>query len=339
MPDREVQVEVLLEKSPTAQTEDLSCEAPDLGFDPRHHLTEVESLLLLADAALSPPCGRHVFRSRPQLSQLERSLHSIHLQLQLLLDEANHLHDLLVSGQDHVERKALAAAVSTLLHTCQPFFNHLESAARSNMSAYNHLNVEIGSKLLDFSQQLCDRLEQLVLAYASFGLLCLDEMEPRSVSHFCIGQCRFDRLRLTTFRYCQPTPYLARANTGLYKRMRWNVERLGEEQRDEESRGTCDDRPGEAVLHTDYYFLCYEDIPSIHAEVGKDDQAAVERMWSIGKWVQVNPDPKEDDISDWIMCEVPHAAYLRLLLLGHNEPSSCSATDFLLQLLTLRHED
>lgn len=33
-------------------------------------------------------------------------------------------------------------------------------------------------QLLDFSQQLCDRLEQLVVTYASYGLLCLDETEP-----------------------------------------------------------------------------------------------------------------------------------------------------------------
>jgi len=41
---------------------------------------------------------------------------------------------------------------------------------------------------------------------------------------------------VTAFRYCKPTAYLAQADTGLYKRMRWNVERLRDErQTDAES--------------------------------------------------------------------------------------------------------
>lgn len=34
------------------------------------------------------------------------------------------------------------------------------------------------SQLSDFSQQLCERLEQLVLTFASYHLLCLDETAP-----------------------------------------------------------------------------------------------------------------------------------------------------------------
>lgn len=38
------------------------------------------------------------------------------------------------------------------------------------------------------------------------------------------------------FRYCKPTPFLAQVDTGLYKRMRWNVERIRDGQEtDEES--------------------------------------------------------------------------------------------------------
>lgn len=37
-----------------------------------------------------------------------------------------------------------------------------------------------------------------------------------------------------------------------------------------------------------------------------------------------------------IMCEVPQANYHRLLFLGSDEPSSCSATDYLQQLLLSR---
>lgn len=45
------------------------------------------------------------------------------------------------------------------------------------------------------------------------------------------------------FRYCQPMPYLAQADTGLYKRMRWNVERLrDEQQRDEKHSGESKER-------------------------------------------------------------------------------------------------
>lgn len=150
----------------------------------------------------------------------------------------------------------------------------------------------IPSQLLQFSQQLCSRLEQLVLLYASFSFFSLEESDPLrykpiinhrqnlgryiyiwrwgfrrngsliiikgrpdlsisripqwdisitiiillrcrfftmylfySISHFYIGQCQINNMKLSVFRYCCPTPFLASASTGLYKRMRWNVER------------------------------------------------------------------------------------------------------------------
>lgn len=52
---------------------------------------------------------------------------------------------------------------------------------------------------------------------------------PFSVSSFCIGQTQLRSLKLTTFLYCRPMPYLAQVETGLHKRMRWNVVRLGDE--------------------------------------------------------------------------------------------------------------
>lgn len=58
-----------------------------------------------------------------------------------------------------------------------------------------------------------------------------------SVSQFCIGQSQLGHLRLTVFRYCVPTPYLSQVNTGLYKRMRWNVEKL---HNDEEKEAETD---------------------------------------------------------------------------------------------------
>ncbi|XP_013860299.1 UPF0575 protein C19orf67 homolog isoform X2 [Austrofundulus limnaeus] len=290
-----------------------------------------ENLLLLADVSLAPPCGRSACCSYSEEKRNERSLQEDQLQLQLqsLLSKADDLHDCLISGLGHVEKESLHAAVSSFLFSCQPYFNHLESRARSTVSQYSHVPADMCSKLLEFSQQLCDRLEQLLLTYATHGILSLNETEPDSVSHFCVGQTQLGRLKLTIFRYCKPTPYLARTNTGLYKRMRWNVERLRDQQED----GGAEEDGEEA--HIDYYFLCYEDIPNPCAE--SDSEGAghdgLVRMWSIGQWIQVNPDPSTEDINDWILCEVPEGDYNRLLLLGHDEPSSCSATDYLQQLL------
>lgn len=51
------------------------------------------------------------------------------------------------------------------------------------------------------------------------------------------------------------------------------------------------------------YFLCYEDIPNTHAEAEWDSQSVshgdVVRMWSIGQWVQADPNPDTEDIYDW----------------------------------------
>lgn len=84
-------------------------------------------------------------------------------------------------------------------------------------------------------------------------LFCL--LSP-SVSPFCIGQIQLGHLRLTAFRYCKPTPYLARFDTGLYKRMRWNVEMVGDEQQqqqeaEEELGGESEETETEAVRDTE----------------------------------------------------------------------------------------
>jgi hypothetical protein len=42
-------------------------------------------------------------------------------------------------------------------------------------------------QFLDFSQQLCERLEQLVLTYASFDFLSLEETDP---ARYCTYQKR-----------------------------------------------------------------------------------------------------------------------------------------------------
>ncbi|XP_040891196.1 UPF0575 protein C19orf67 homolog [Toxotes jaculatrix] len=338
MTDIEVHVEPQLKNSPSGK--------PVFEGRQQEDMSELnEPLLLLADAALAPPCGDQgacsydcEACSHPEVGGMERSIQSMRLQLQFLMSKADDLHDCLVNGQGHLDRDALAAAVPSFLFMCQPYFNHLESTARSTMSQATPLRLDIYTRLLNFSQQLCDRLEQLVLTYASHSLLCLDETEPNSMSHFCIGQSRLSQLRLTVFRYCKPVPYLARFDTGLYKRMRWNVEKLRDEwqqqEADEEQDGESEERDEETVGDTEYYFLCYEDIPNGHADADGDDK--VVRMWTIGQWVQVNPDPDTEDIYNWIMCEVPQASYHRLLFLGSDEPSSCCATDYLQQLLLSR---
>ncbi|PWA32646.1 UPF0575 protein C19orf67 homolog [Gambusia affinis] len=314
-------------------------EAPEFTEGPQNpELREDEPLALLADVALAPSCGRSVSCSCPEVSGVTGNLHSTQLQLQFFLSRVDDLQDSLVSGNSHLDREALAAAVSSLLYTCQPYFNHLESTSRSAVSLCAHKPAEFCSKLLSFSQQLCDRLEQLLLTYASYDLISLDETEPNSISHFCVGQVQLGQMKVTAFRYCKPTPYLSRVDTGVYKRMRWNVERLQEDHR----RG--EDSEEEEEIQTDYYFLCYEDIHNTHADPDSESEDAsndnVVRMWSIGQWVQVKPERTTNNIYDWILCEVPEASYRRLLFLGRNEPSSCTATDYLQQLLlTTCHAD
>ncbi|KAM9363659.1 UPF0575 protein C19orf67 homolog [Symphorus nematophorus] len=295
---------------------------------------EVEqSLSLLADVALALPCG-----DLAACSCVEGSLQFMQLPLQFLMSKADDLQDCPVNGQGDLDREALAAAVLSFLYTCQPYFNHLESTARSPVAQLAPLPFDNYTRLLDFSQQLCDRLEQLVLTYASYNLLCLDETEPNGLSNFGIGQIQVGRLRLSMFRYCRPTPYLSRVDTGLYKRMRWNVDRLRDEQQqtEEEQGGESEDREAETVGDTEYYFLCCEDISSAEADGNSQgvSHGNVVRMWSIGQWEQVNPET--EDIYDWILCEVPQGSYHRLLLLGSDEPSSCRATDLLQQLLLSR---
>ncbi|TMS22949.1 UPF0575 protein C19orf67-like protein [Larimichthys crocea] len=328
MSDIEVQVEVrVASDSPSGQQEAVSGEtASDSTGSVQHtgHREVEESLSLLACVALAPPRGDPAACSCDREGcvcveggRVEGSLQSMQLQLQFLMSKAAKLQDCLANVQDQIEKDALAAEVPSFLYTCQPYFNQLESAAKIPVpqlgsQAFDPWRMQ----LLDFSQQLCDRLEQLVVTYASYGLLCLDETEPN-----------------------RPTPYLARVNTGLYKRMRWNVDRLRDEQQ-QMGREQGGESEAETVGDTEYYFLCYEDIPNEHRAAGGDSAGASHdnmlRMWSIGQWVQMNPNPETEDIYDWILCEVPQACYHRLLFLGSAEPSSCSATDFLQQVLLSR---
>uniref|UniRef100_A0A672FBE1 Uncharacterized protein n=1 Tax=Salarias fasciatus TaxID=181472 RepID=A0A672FBE1_SALFA len=166
-----------------------------------------------------------------------------------------------------------------------------------------------------FSQQLCDSMEQLLLTCADENLFSVDESDPLGLSHFCIGSSQLGQLRVTSFRYCKLSPYSTQMNTGLFKRMRWNVERLREE--------TDGD--------TDLYFLCYEDVIEEEGIVESKGNAA--GQWSIGRWGQVLPDPDAETTFYWILCGVSLGQYVKLVDLGRDEPSSSSATDYMHQLL------
>ncbi|KAM4603879.1 UPF0575 protein C19orf67 homolog [Polymixia lowei] len=318
-----------------------------------------EPLEEVVGVALAPSCGEQMdcssdcktFDPRATFCQEIRlmdghviDLEPIDVQLQFLISKADDLKNHIVDGQGRPENEDFGNMVSTFLYTCQPYFSYLESTARSTVPQHSAMSSHVRSKLLDFSQQLCARLEQLVLTYANYNLLSVDESEPDSLSHFYIGQCQIDRMRLAIFRYCQPAPFLVGADTGLYKRMRWNVTRLRDDHQlktDEEQQRQQAEKEM-TVIDTEYYFLCYKDAPEVPSETDRDGEGQgvatgnMVGMWSIGQWVQMHPDPETEDIYDWILCPVPRARYLNLICLGSEEPSTCSATDCLLGLLLSR---
>ncbi|XP_061627674.1 UPF0575 protein C19orf67 homolog isoform X2 [Phyllopteryx taeniolatus] len=267
---------------------------------------------------LAPQRGRPPSRHCLPVRTIKWHLRSMKMQVNFPPCKADILCKHLGKGQEKKDRGHWVAVLRSFIYACRPYFNFLESTARTLMLSSDIERVQ----LLAFSQQMCDTVERLVLNFASRKLLTLDETEPDNMSHFCIGQIQLDQLKLsvTMFRYCKPTPYLARVNTGVYKRMRWNVERLD----------------GAHKPETNYY-LCYEDVPNLHVDGNKSDSTGV-RMWSIGQWVQVKPDPSMEDIFDWVLCDVPVGAFKKLLFVGKHEPSSCTATDQMLQLLTSQED-
>ncbi|XP_045071388.1 UPF0575 protein C19orf67 homolog, partial [Coregonus clupeaformis] len=109
---------------------------------------------------------------------MDQKLRPIEQQLQYLLNKADEFQAHLLYRRDNLQKENFARVVPTFLRTCQPYFTYLESTARSSLPQRTPLPVYIRSRLLDFSQQLCARLEQLVLTYASFDFLSLEEAEP-----------------------------------------------------------------------------------------------------------------------------------------------------------------
>ncbi|XP_045075469.1 UPF0575 protein C19orf67 homolog [Coregonus clupeaformis] len=94
---------------------------------------------------------------------MDQKLRPIEQQLQYLLNKADEFQAHLLYRRDNLQKENFARVVPTFLRTCQPYFTYLESTARSSLPQRTPLPVYIRSRLLDFSQQLCARLEQLVL--------------------------------------------------------------------------------------------------------------------------------------------------------------------------------
>ncbi|XP_077574259.1 UPF0575 protein C19orf67 homolog isoform X2 [Stigmatopora nigra] len=262
--------------------------------------TSIQEILQVAlnEEVLSPPCGH-----------LSPSFYNV------TCSPMTPPPDLELQGCSHKyeNRELLVGVLRSFINACQPYFHFLESTGRYVLS---HENKH--KQLLELSQEMCNKLECLMLKFASQELITLDESDPQNMCHFRMGHLKVKRLKLrvTSFRYCKPTPYLTRVNTGIFKRMRWNVE------------------PYERANNTacKYYFMCYEDFPNPHTDTEHLGFKAVQ-IWSIGQWVQLKPDPDMESICDWVLCDVPEGTYKKLLDLGIKEPSSSEATDLLLQLL------
>ncbi|MBN3290614.1 CS067 protein, partial [Polypterus senegalus] len=173
-------------------------------------------------------------------------------------------------------------------------------------------------QLLHFSQQLSSCLENLTKMFASFNLITLDETDPCGMSHFCCGEVHLESwYRVLLFRYCSPTPFNARDEAcTLYKKMRWNVELL---------ESSC---PSQGEAETKYYFLCCKS----NTETS-DTSAQMSGSWSIGKGIQISPDPRNEDIQSWILCTHATMKFQALLNLGTEEPSTTQATDCLMEIL------
>ncbi|KAG3280154.1 UPF0575 protein C19orf67 homolog [Ictidomys tridecemlineatus] len=242
-------------------------------------------------------------------------------QLRYLLKKADDFQSYLLYSRDRVQKEQLAKAMPTFLKMCEPYFLYLEAAARSMPPIYGALQELVRKGLLEISQQLTLRLEQLVLMYASFGFVDLEETDPLSISCFFCGRFSISPSHeVSIFRYCTPAAYTAsRFPRYLYKKMRWNLETTPEPS----NRGQDP--------HVDYYFLCYRDTWEDTGQNPANSCPQIQKLWSIGRWVPLGP--AEDDLYSWILCPQPPGDYQQLLTIGFEEPSHMLATDLLVQIL------
>uniref|UniRef100_H3B7D7 Uncharacterized protein n=1 Tax=Latimeria chalumnae TaxID=7897 RepID=H3B7D7_LATCH len=279
---------------------------------------------------LSQPASQGKSSAAPAGAMMDEKLQPIEQQLKYLLKKAEEFQMHLLYSRDRIRKEEFARAVPVFLQTCQPYFEYLESTVRSVLPGKKLLPNYIQKRLLQFSQQLASSLEQLVLMFASFGYILLEETDPCSISCFYRGQFRLGpSYHVSIFRYCIGTPYTAALEPRhLYKRMRWNVDIM-----EELSNGDGSEP------RTEFYFLCYRDT---EPELGVTNQSAAKnvtttkphRLWSIGRWIQTEPDPTQSDLFSWILCKQPKGDYESLLTIGFEEPSQILATDLLVELLT-----
>ncbi|KAL4647959.1 hypothetical protein GN956_G8254 [Arapaima gigas] len=265
----------------------------------------------------------------------------VEYQFQCLLDQANDLQKHLIRSRPHFPKEAFVHVVPAFLDRCKPYFTYFELKARSYRPQHRSVPIHVRNWLLGLTQKLCLHLEKLIVVYASLNILSMDESDPCGFSHFYIGQCVMGPFKVSMFRYCQPTPFLADDKkgpaAGPYKRMRWNIEMVKKHQDvmhddDEEEDKT------RGCRGPDYYFMCYEDLPWVKAEGScrrvedqKTPLGGMMRMWSLGQWVPT--DPAGEDILDWAVCKRPKGLFKVLHTLGPAEPSVAEATDQLLGLL------
>nr|XP_020139531.1 UPF0575 protein C19orf67 homolog isoform X2 [Microcebus murinus] len=265
------------------------------GDPPEPEAEDVQEQLQEAPAASTPspePLGPGPGPAAPRLA-LDTMFSPITEQLRYLLKKAEDFQSYLLYSRDSVQKEQLAKAMPTFLQMCEPYFLYLEAAARSMPPIYGALQelirkgVCVCFQLLEISQQLTLRLEQLVLMYASFGFVSLEDTDPLSISCFFCGRFSISPSHeVSIFRYCAPAAYTAsRFPRYLYKKMRWSLETMPE------PGGRGQDS------HVDYYFLCYRDTWEDTGKSPANSCPQIQKLWSIGRWVPLGP--AEDDIYSW----------------------------------------
>ncbi|XP_062891717.1 UPF0575 protein C19orf67 homolog [Mobula hypostoma] len=286
-----------------------------------------DTLQLLHQGKDNQQCGTNERMPQYDVTLMEEKLQPIEQQLQYLLKKAEEFQTHLVYSRDRIHNEEFARAVPVFVKTCQPYFAYLESTARSIHSDRKPLPEYIQKRLLQFSQQLASSLEQLVLMYASFGFISLEETDPCSISYFYRGEFHLGLcFRISIYRYCMPVPYtVTKEPSQLFKKIRWNVDING---------GTAfgdTTEPG-----TEYYFLCYKETSQVmdnHQGSKGATTGKSRRLWSIGRWVQVEPPPGEQDLLRWFLYKQPRGDYELLVTIGFEEPTQIAATDLLVDIL------
>uniref|UniRef100_A0A8C1SP96 Si:ch211-214c7.5 n=1 Tax=Cyprinus carpio TaxID=7962 RepID=A0A8C1SP96_CYPCA len=256
---------------------------------------------------------------------LDEKISPFERKLEYLLNKADEFQTQLLWSRECLQNYGFANIVTMFLQTCQLYFTYLGSTARNS----NPFHPPLSTYLLQFSQQLCSRLEQLMLLYASFSFFSLEESDPLRYKPIIEAD-----LEINVRIQSEDT------ESFFSTKGRFSEHMIGAEGNNYDSV-----RIRTALTDGIIYFLCCEDV--FEAADDKDGEgmcegekretereSTVERIWSIGRWVQTHPDPETEDITDF-----PCGQYKQLLCLGREEPSSCNATDYLLGVLLSQGTD